>query len=91
MLGTYSRRCFGENPVIAVISDARRHRRPTGIRNTNARARRLSEADVEKLALAYRAGDSTYALARRFGIHRHTIAEHLRRHGIPLRRTGPLN
>ena len=89
----YSKQPGAEIPVIAVISDAQKHRRPWEIRNKslNDRVRRLGDDEVEALLLAYKAGDSTYMLARRFDIHRHTVADHLRRRGIPLRRTTPSN
>jgi transposase-like protein len=47
--------------------------------------RRLNPTDRHKLVEQYVSGTSTYELARQFGIHRHTVAEHLRRAGIVIR------
>ncbi|MBN9375739.1 MAG: hypothetical protein J0I40_10175 [Cellulomonas sp.] len=49
------------------------------------RARQLTEARVVALVDAYLAGDSTYVLARRFGIHRETVSGHLERAGVARR------
>ena len=34
---------------------------------------------------AYEAGDSTYAIGRRFGINRQTVSDHLHRAGVTMR------
>jgi transposase len=47
--------------------------------------RHLTDKEVEELVEAYRQGDSVYKLGRKYGIHRITVAEHLRRHGIVTR------
>jgi len=46
---------------------------------------RLTDAQVRRLIEAYWAGASTYQLAEQFGIHRETVAGHLRRAGISTR------
>ncbi len=49
----------------------------------------LTEDEVQELVECYVAGDSTYALSRRFGIGRDTVSAHLRRHGV-MRRANPV-
>lgn len=63
---------------------------PNGNRNARQLTRRvekLPDQQVRELVEAYRAGDSTYVLARRFGMHRQTVTRHLRRAGV-VRRQG---
>ncbi|MGC0274860.1 helix-turn-helix domain-containing protein [Pseudactinotalea sp. Z1739] len=89
-LGTYSNLRGGENPALALIEDAKRWRTPSGNRNEvrlRKRIRRLSASEIDELAAAYEAGDSVYTLGRRYGIHRTTVSEHLRRAGVEIRRT----
>ena len=45
----------------------------------------LTNEQVTALLEAYRAGDSTYQLAERFGVHRQTVAATLRRAGVATR------
>ncbi len=53
------------------------------------RVRRLREDEVAALVAAYKAGDSTYVLARRYGVGRETVSRHLEHAGIFRRgRTG---
>ncbi len=47
--------------------------------------RKLSPPEVDDLRDAYLAGASTYSLANAFGIHRHTIAAHLRNNRVEMR------
>jgi hypothetical protein len=49
------------------------------------RVRRLRDEQVAALVAAYQAGDSTYDLARRYGIRRETVTRHLERAGVPRR------
>jgi DNA-binding transcriptional ArsR family regulator len=51
-------------------------------------ATRLSVSQVTALVDSYRAGETVYELAARFGIHRATVSAHLHRQGITLRRQG---
>lgn len=44
--------------------------------------RQLNPAQRGQLVDQYRGGKSTYELARQYGIHRSTVAQHLRREGI---------
>lgn len=50
--------------------------------------RRLTALQVEQLAVEYLAGDDMTVLAAHWGLHRTTVAGHLRRAGIELRRQG---
>lgn len=52
------------------------------------RAKLLIPEQVDELVEAYQCGDSTYMLARRFGIHRGTVTAHLERNGITRRPPG---
>lgn len=88
LLRTYSNSQGSEIPVLSLISDATRCKTPTGNRNKKNlqhRTRRLSDTEVAELVAAYQQGDSVYALGRRFGIHRTTVSEHLKRAGVPTR------
>jgi hypothetical protein len=65
-----------EIAVLTLISDARRSQIPQGKitpRTLQARAIRLSDEQIEELIACYLAGDSTYALSRRFDIRRETV------------------
>ena len=50
--------------------------------------RRLTAQQVEQLVAEYMAGDDMTVLAARWGLHRTTVAGHLRRADIVLRRQG---
>lgn len=50
--------------------------------------RRLTPEQAEHLAAEYRAGESVLQLARSRKLHRTTVAEHVRRAGIPTRHRG---
>jgi hypothetical protein len=50
--------------------------------------RRLRPKQVEQLAAEYQAGDSMLHLAKRWQLHRTTVAEHLQRAGISVRQRG---
>lgn len=47
----------------------------------------MTAEQARELVEAYLAGDSTYVLARRFGIHRETVSGHLERAGVARRGT----
>jgi biotin operon repressor len=51
-------------------------------------ATRLPANQVAALVDGYRAGETVYELAARFGIHRATVSGHLHRQGVTLRRQG---
>jgi lambda repressor-like predicted transcriptional regulator len=48
----------------------------------------LRAEQVDDLVARYRDGATLVQLASRFGIHRRTVAEHLTRREVPIRRTG---
>lgn len=50
--------------------------------------RRLTPERAGRLVAEYQAGDSMQQLARRWRLHRTTVAEHLRRAGVSVRRRG---
>jgi DNA-binding CsgD family transcriptional regulator len=45
--------------------------------------RRLKPSEVDTLVALYEAGASHRQLAARFGVHRETVLEHLKRRGVP--------
>jgi DNA-binding CsgD family transcriptional regulator len=87
-MGRYSKHPWSKKPVVLLIEDAGRSKRPAVIRNGSleARVRRLTIEQIELLITCYQEGDSTYALARRFGINRHTVTDHLQRNAIAVRK-----
>jgi len=56
--------------------------------HTRQRQRRLTAAQVAQLVAAYQAGADMKTLAQRWGVHRQTVAAHLRQAGVPLRQKG---
>jgi lambda repressor-like predicted transcriptional regulator len=58
------------------------HRKPKWKRQVQ---RRLTPEQVDQLLAEYKAGISMQHLARRWDLHRTTVAEHLRRAGVPVR------
>ena len=50
--------------------------------------RRLIAEQAERLVREYEGGDDMTVLAARWGLHRTTVAAHLRRAGVTLRRQG---
>jgi DNA-directed RNA polymerase specialized sigma24 family protein len=60
------------------------------IRRTSKRQsqRRLKPEQVYQLIAEYQAGDSMLQLAKRWGLHRTTVAEHLHRAGVAVRQRG---
>lgn len=49
------------------------------------RQRRLSPEEITKIIISYRDGATPAELARRFGLHRHSVRQVLERAAIPLR------
>jgi predicted DNA-binding protein YlxM (UPF0122 family) len=49
------------------------------------RVRKLTQEQIDELSSLYQQGQSLASLASRFGIHRGTVKDHLRRAGIPIR------
>jgi transposase-like protein len=50
--------------------------------------RRLNPEQVDQLIAEYQTGDSMLQLAKRWGLHRTTVAEHLRRAGVVVKQRG---
>jgi uncharacterized protein (DUF433 family) len=44
--------------------------------------RRLSDAEMGQIIIAYQNGKTTYELATEYGCHRNTISQNLKKHGI---------
>ena len=49
------------------------------------RVRKLAQVQVDELLSLYQAGESLPSLAARYGIHRGTVKDHLRRSGVAIR------
>jgi DNA-binding CsgD family transcriptional regulator len=60
----------------------------SAVRRPRATVTTLRAAEVEALVRGYRSGASLNDLAARFGIHRTTVTQHLRRNGVTIRRRG---
>lgn len=65
----------------------RRRLRTQAVRQRQAQ-RRLTSEQVDQLVAQYQAGDDMAVLATRWGLHRTTVASHLRRAGVERRRQG---
>jgi transposase-like protein len=65
----------------------RRPRRPA-VAKLRQTQRRLTPEQAQQLVAEYRGGDDMKALADRWGLHRTTVAGHLRVAGVKLRRQG---
>ena len=70
---------------LPVLLRRRMHRKTRRKRQVQ---RRLTPDEVEQLVRDYQAGDSMQQLARRWRLHRTTVAEQLRREGVPVRQRG---
>ena len=57
-------------------------------RTRRTTAAKLTPRQINELVQGYKDGQTVYALADRFGIHRVTVSAHLHRHGVQLRRQG---
>jgi len=93
LLGNYSKHGNRGKSTISLIEEATRcaATAETPCRNRNTpeeRVKVLSALEVAKLIGAYQADESTYALARRFSIHRTTVSAHLHRAGVEPRVRG---
>jgi CRP-like cAMP-binding protein len=63
---------------------------PTTERRKPCRVRHLPSEQVEKLIAGYQTGATVYELGDLFRIDRKTVSRILRRHDVPMRRTGLL-
>ena len=96
VLGNYSKHGDRGKSTFSVIDDAIRCHRdaagretPSGIRTTpRERIKKLTAEQVDELVVAYQDGESTYALSRRLGVHRSTVAAHLEQRGVMRRARG---
>ncbi len=77
------------NRITDIARKARSGQRSDSIRQQPLRrARRLIDAELAELVAGYQAGVQANEMARRFQIHRHTVAELLDRLGVQRRRRG---
>jgi hypothetical protein len=71
---------FARSPEFArVLAKSVRDEQPT-----HNQVKQLSPAFVDQLVTEYRAGASVYELQKRHGVHRGTVAKHLKIRGITL-------
>lgn len=68
------------------LTTARRQRASS---RTVKQARRLSQEQLARLAERYLEGATVYELADQFNVNRRTVANHLKREGVSLRRQTP--
>lgn len=61
---------------------------PLPRQDRSSRARRLDDAQVQRLMEGYQSGATVYELADQFEIGRNTVCRILRRHQVPMRRRG---
>ena len=87
LLGRYSNRTSWIKRIPSPPKVAIRNRSTT-VRTRGPVARKLSSQQVTELVKAYQEGQTVYALADQFGIHRTTVSAHLHRRGVSLRRPG---
>ena len=86
LLGRYSNRVFWTKRLSCLpkATDSNHNDTPRTRRTTA----RLSPQQIAELVQGYQDGQTVYALADHFGIHRVTVSAHLHRHGVQLRRQG---
>jgi lambda repressor-like predicted transcriptional regulator len=87
LLGRYSNRASWAKRL-QHLPRATAERATDTVRVRRRTATRLPASQVAALVDGYRAGETVYQLAARFGIHRATVSAHLHCQGIPLRRQG---
>lgn len=83
-LGTYSNRGGALEKLRSVLARCPSES-PKKDRGVRQRQTRLGTADQAKLVQAYRDGVTLIELAARFSVHRQTVSEILKRHGIDRR------
>lgn len=88
LTGTPSKFSTQVEHLAAGLPDLLKRRTQTKHVRQRQAQRRLTPEQMAQLAAEYEAGDSMKALAARWQLHRTTVAEHLRRAGVKLRRLG---
>ncbi|POM23807.1 Sigma-70, region 4 [Actinomadura rubteroloni] len=58
------------------------------VRTMQGRAKQLKDTEAREVVAAYKAGATVYQLGQRFGIHRVTVSNILKRHGVRMRMGG---
>jgi hypothetical protein len=84
LLRRYSNQTDVLSELMTVLTLPTQTRDP-GLCKPRQKQRRLGELEQLELVNAYRAGDSVYGLADRFGIARQTVSAVLERHGVARR------
>ncbi len=82
------KKCPSLRPRVVATAATRASSEETGrLSNPTPRPvqRRLGRAEIDTIISNYQAGHSLRAIAKLLGIHHHTIAAHLQRHGIARR------
>ena len=74
--------------LVAGLPELLEHAPPPSTARSRQEQRRLSSDQVGQLVAEYQAGDDMKFLAKRWGVHRQTVAAQLRQAGVPLRRQG---
>jgi lambda repressor-like predicted transcriptional regulator len=87
LLGCYSKQTLWTKRV-SRLPETTAGDHAAAVRRARAVVTTLSEASVAKLVDGYRDGAGVNELATRFGIHRATVAQHLHRSGVAIRRRG---
>lgn len=59
------------------------------LRRQNGLMKGITQADVATMARRYRKGETMQAIAKGFGVHRKTVAYHLRKSGVSARADAP--
>ena len=85
LLGRYSNRTNWVKTVHRALGSRRTVTETPTLRGM---VRRLAPDEMTALAEEYQAGATVYELAERFGINRKTVALHLHRQGVEMRRQG---
>jgi hypothetical protein len=89
LLALYLNTHLEANSLTEVLAQARSQLRKGSHRPQVKQAqRRLGASETAELVAAYREGAGVNVLAARFGVHRQTVNEILRREGVALRRRG---
>ena len=73
---------------VTKIVSKQTHRRTSAASPTRQRQHRLNPDEIAQLVAQYQAGCDMNTLAAEWGVHRTTVAGHVRRADVPLRRQG---
>ncbi len=74
--------------LAARLPDLTTEDRPPPASRARQLQRRLDKVKIEELISSYEAGQTIAALAMEYGVHPHTVSQHLKRAGVQLRQQG---